>query len=647
MEHINLGARPLSPPHSPSDVCSSGGEGADDGSGVGNAAPGLAGGGREGVVGQVDLPCRAELVPHDGGSLQPRFAHRSPELMLHARQHLALQRTQERLRQATTAANTAQSTLDLVAKVLPGAGALLGGSASRRRLDKKSAVPTDFCALALVAYVPCKRELQVGVKRKRLICAVANLLKERQASALQTLLANGRMRFASRPASTWSLFAYGHQWDESRAFFARFTSAEEFKHRAARTGQHVQMLVQRGACHFLFDDADKDQSAHYTEQWLIPHTVVDGTSAQAIHPAIVASMPSCMRWQEAAPAHELAQSMDISVFLPLGDKASSNVLLQKRWGYEWEFVTLPSVGPKVLYLAESCQVHQHHRGKAQLPLLRRHLGRHYSTVQMSRLPEVQKKYIAYIEAFVSKGFVRDMRTPSPASAKRVRAFFSALYGLDDGRHIKANGKEPTYIRDIRQLVDMANGQPGQAVIRHHCKASPGASPCCKSNEDALDKLTTAMVNVLVGGADKLPTESRWANLVPCMKRTLSRCFMYNLGLHVACHPGEAAETEPFSMDDDAQASGEFMKKIAGVRAKRACEYLLDARSMWELAILTIGLDTVDGLLLAMLGGLERKEAPITTEALLDRSTSLIGKTQAALLELFSAPPPPRHTSAKR
>lgn len=587
---------------------------------------------------QIDMPEGSLLVPADRPVAKARFARRSVELMQHARQVRAIKDTETKLVAATASAKGANEMVTLIAGVLPGANALLGGAVKRRRFDRTTAKPPDFCALVLAAHIPCRQDLRVGVKRKRLVAAMAKFLQQRQQSALASVLESAKRMGHSASAAggrPWQAFIYTHQWDESRSYFARNPVYEEIKHKAGFTGQHIEIMVQRGACTFDLSDIAAGVSHQYTEEWLTPHLSIEGTSASAIYPGLVKGLPPCMRFgvaEGSASISLLAESFDVSVFLPLGDRASANLSVMRHLGCAWEELPANSKR-KILMLMETCQVHSHHRGKLQVVGLKKHVARHYSICQMYRLPRIQQNLIKHIESVVKKKFERDARAPPPQAAQKTKVFLDTLFHLDKDHHRRSGTNVSAMLQDFQLFLGMANGDPGDRALRHHCLAAPGAKPCCTSLDDAREKYTTALINVLLGPSERLPTESRWTNLLPAMKRTLLRRFLHDINVHKAT--GSSTDLpESVAMDDEAQASADFFKKINGVREKRAKEYLTDDNTIWELIVHVVSLDVIDDLLYAMLGGAERTHAPAKVHALIDRKESLIAKAQAALLRLL-------------
>lgn len=141
---------------------------------------------------QVDLLGGGLLVEAGSVAKRPVYAQRSPELLAIARQVRATKLAESKLQSAVAAASDANATITLVATVLPGANALLGGAVKRRRLQQAGAVPNDFAGMVLAVHLPCRQDLRVGVKRKRLVAAMARFLIRRQEGGLAKVFGNAK-----------------------------------------------------------------------------------------------------------------------------------------------------------------------------------------------------------------------------------------------------------------------------------------------------------------------------------------------------------------------------------------------------------------------------------------------------------------------
>ncbi len=141
-------------------------------------------------------------------------------------------------------------------------------------------------------------------------------------------------------------------------------------------------------------------------------------------------------------------------------------------------------------------------------------------------------------------------------------------------------------------------------------------------------------NLAMGAAEKIPSESRWTNLTSSFRKTLVRRVTCPTSSLDFTGPASLA-VEPGTLDgDDGAAMGNFLQSLNGVRAFRGRRHLSDARSFWEMGVLTVVLGVADKLLFALLGGADREEVPCTMQQLLGQGESLISKVMAEMLSLL-------------
>lgn len=252
----------------------------------------------------------------------------------YARAGLALKRATAKAKSATAAAANARSDLKIVSAVIPGAARLLGKTVSKKRYLAKTATNArDMCALAFVAFMKAKSKINVGLKHRRLIAAAARLVQDRQALGLQQLVAAAAQHRAQRlpGAQSSTIGVYTHEWDETRAFFRRFSRTKVNK----GNGVWDQTIAQRGAWHTGLADGH-GRNLHWSEQWLVAPRIVPGTAAKDLLPAIKSGLPSAFGNDGLAELEELSRSLDRTVFAPIGDKASANLRILQVWGNTFE-----------------------------------------------------------------------------------------------------------------------------------------------------------------------------------------------------------------------------------------------------------------------------------------------------------------------
>lgn len=566
----------------------------------------------------------------------PRFADMRARAAF-ARAKLATKRATTQVLASRASEAKATSELRLAAALLPGVGRLVGQQRGAKRVLKADAKPTHFCAMAFAGFAPGNQKLAVGVKRKRLVAAMARLVQVRHSRGLQLLMRNARLHKASRPHCLhgFVVAAWTHEWDETRSLFRGLATTTKFNVRAGFAAAPVQTLVQRGRLRLSISPGDGRPPTRFSEEWIAPARTVAGTGAGEIFPAIVSGLPAELNLATPHIVRKSASSFDALVFQPIGDKASSNLAILKFWGQVWKAeLQTDNAGARFLYFPETCQVHSHHRGKLSLKSLQMHTTRHFSLCNLYKLPSVQSKLVAVVEKGIEQRLVRVLEKPPASQPSRpLKDFFEILY---DSRFDRADADtmETHFTQDVRSLLQMANGDPQGDRIKHYCRGSTSGRLCCASKADSVEKLTATLLNLLLG-SDGVPCESRWTNLLPNMKRTLTRHVLFGLGTAVfdSLNVEQLAETRADS--DDAARSG-FLVELNGVRAARAKAYFADAGNLHQLGVLTILLGVCDRLLFAMLGGPDRKQSACTTASLLDRRDSLIAEVLSELLRLLDS-----------
>ena len=204
---------------------------------------------------------------------------------------------------------------------------------------------------------------------------------------------------------------------------------------------------------------------------------------------------------------------------------------------------------------------------------------------------------------------------------------------------RRDGRASRRMDDLRELSRMINGKVRRGCRGwiHWCHDPATNRPCCRSQEDCVQKTTVALVNGLFGQADPTPAESTWTHTVANFKRTLLRAVVGELGLlgFASCHAGEEIG-EVVNIDPDGQAQDNYRTLLNKTRANRAHEYLHNKKNIDELAVLTIIVGTADEYLLyPMMGdGRATEDSPCKIERMIDPESSLLGTCGEALLQLL-------------
>ena len=141
----------------------------------------------------------------------PVYERRSDALLVHARAKKEAKRVQHFEQDLRRKLQESQTTMNMVVCALPGAAPMLALSASAVGRNKNNLEAHDLTILVHSAFLPLHTKLNVGMKRKRLVTAVANTLLARQATSLETLLRRGREhRESPRVASSFVACSYTH-----------------------------------------------------------------------------------------------------------------------------------------------------------------------------------------------------------------------------------------------------------------------------------------------------------------------------------------------------------------------------------------------------------------------------------------------------
>jgi hypothetical protein len=182
----------------------------------------------------------------------------------------------------------------------------------------------------------------------------------------------------------------------------------------------------------------------------------------------------------------LTSGVSSFTFMPLGDKATSNLSVLKYFGDFWEHRLLEQVGPSVLYWPDTCGIHLHHRAKLQVKGLKLHTMRHYSIANLHRLRGVQGRMASALEALIQKKLVRKVG-PAPEMAINLEVIIDLLFCWEAPHHNRKNNNKSQKIDDLRQLCMCINSNLLEDDLVHHCWDPATAKPCCKSRPEAVER----------------------------------------------------------------------------------------------------------------------------------------------------------------
>lgn len=569
-----------------------------------------------------------------------KFQRRGNDLMAVARGCRATQAATARSEALSAELQSTKAALGAIMTLLPSAVALVG-RAKAEHIGKKrrGLTPNDVILLCRAAFIPSKAKLSLGVKHKRVIAMLADLVLRRQALGFERILGHCRMKVAASEATMGTLrtlvhLTYAHLWDETKV---KRSDRGPNKYKQSRLGVHGETMAQRGVVSRVSLDTGGADTFH--EYWLAQPMQVETVSAAALLPAIELGMAKPLSLQDKASLAQLLESVDSYTFMPVCDRASANLSILRWWGHSLGEDLPESIRHKVLYWPDTCGIHILARGKLVLGELREHTMRHFSISKMHRLDNVRTRMLCNMESLVAQKFRRQVGPP-PEGTITLAVFIKVVFEMDEGYHRRGHDLSGHSQRwhDLDRLGKLVNGSLLGDQIVHHCWDSGSSQPCCESKSEALEKATVAIVDALMSHTDPVPAESRWTHLLGNLRKTLLRKAVHGVGLKSFEHacPGGAGHEE--RVDVDSEAIGGGVGEAANrIRAKRVTDYYRDESNMHKLAVFVAVLGAYDRTLLyPMLGG------PLGTSGcrrnalgrLLHKETSLVGACLQELLRLL-------------
>lgn len=514
--------------------------------------------------------------------------------------------------------------LDTVIRVLPDAGRLIGKASASSSVGRlKHLKPADLKILCRGMHLGSKANANLGVKHKRLICVGARLILQRQQRALRYLVEAGGAVLAGHQGLRKSVHvSYSHMWDEVNA---KFKLERDRRFRASSMTASLETLMQKGSLMIALTDELAGASWLYREQLLCQAKHLQGTSAEALLPALLGAMLAQVvpdsRTSEVA--HTLERVTSVTVML-MGDKASGNVLAMKRIAKTWEVEQLPSLIPRYLVWFETCSNHMHHRAKLQIKTLRAHTVHHFSVANLYRVHNVQHRMLSKLETLVASMVRRRIGVAPDVGEGALHRFVDILFMPDRDQRQHDDRAAPAQQQDLLALCRMVNGDVRGVESVHWCWDSDTRTPCCRNHEEVVEKTLVAVVNALFGKADPVPAESRWTHTLANFKKTLLRKVVHNVGL--ACFSGDGSQ-EPT-----------IHQIVHRARIAKTMSYYGDEGQMHELIVLTVLLQVVDSTLLYPFLGNNKapddRESKCKVGMALDKSTSLVGACTERLLHLL-------------
>ncbi|CAK0820927.1 unnamed protein product [Prorocentrum cordatum] len=606
------------------------------------------------IVGQApeapiaEAPAAVDLSSYPSELAVPRvvkFRRWSREHMQHMREALAKKRMAKLRSDLVDARRTHRDSIQAITTLLPDASKLIPRSKAhaigRRR---KPLEPCDVSIACRAAHLPKSAKLALGVKHTRLVLACARVIEARQEFAIGAMLKSARSATGRRqdgahqPSPRGVHVTYAHMWDEVATKFRRKPSKA---FRARRTTTRPT-LVQRGCATWLLYNRQASLASGYREYVLVKSSALAGTSAQCLYPGVRRGVPKQFRFDDREQMNTISEHVNSFMFMPVADKAGSNVAIMKHWGqlHESETLSLPRY-PKILYWPEVCGIHLHHRAKLQVKRIRSHVMRHYGIAQIQKLQKTMTKVTRAVEVLVRKRCKRKVG-PSPAGDDTFFNVINTFFDFSAKHHVRKNGGHSQQWHDLRELCSLVNGSWRDKEWVHWCHDASTGLPCCRSEAECREKVTIAACNATWGNQDKVPAESRWTNTLANFKQSLVRRLIYRVGvdsfcLDLECEAGDGDADEHVKLDGESR--DEFHAMVNRLRNKKIKGYYQCDENCWQLGVYVAILEISGGCLLYPLLGNpipDDESIPNKMDVLLDPRNGKVEECFALLLGLLKS-----------
>lgn len=181
-----------------------------------------------------------------------------------------------------------------------------------------------------------------------------------------------------------------------------------------------------------------------------------------------------------------------------------------------------------------------------------------------------------MERLISKLFRRNVG-PAPAGVLSLRSFVQVVFEMGSDCHLRGQdgSKHSQRWHDLESICQLLNGSLLDQNMTHHCWDESTKQPCCKSPQEALEKVTVATLNARMGQADPVPSESRWTHLLGNLRATLLRTVPFEVGLRCFEFNMTGPQGENL-VDVDSEAAGGGVGEAANrVHARRVLDHYGD------------------------------------------------------------------------
>lgn len=393
----------------------------------------------------------------------PKPAHRSHAAMAVARTALREKRLREERSQREEELREAQEQLQRVSRNFPLVARVCDvdvaiskrartTSASSGQVAGSGKHIDEEKARALIRAAFANRSLRalggLGVRHERLLCFMANLLRDLSIRGLLTFLRNcaALRRTQSFESQFVVLCGYAHESDGTSQSLAQHAIQKVGRASAGRLATEV--LQQRGCFTFVILRISRRTGEvldriSLSAPWHSPPMVLLGKSSPFILKGLSAGMPFDMGgplWSSWAAA--LSAATDLSMLIQVGDKGSSNFPAMRHLAEVWSDV------PKGVCDLSSCELHNLQNIKNMNASSKQVVGRMYMMSNIMKTATFTDGLCRSIEAICQTTIKRIVGAPPPGEATDLRDLLDSLYDFSAAHHERSKG-DSVLLKDLK------------------------------------------------------------------------------------------------------------------------------------------------------------------------------------------------------
>ena len=335
------------------------------------------------VAGEDDLGIGEVLAMPDAEPLGFRCQIKAS--IAHARACKAAQMSARKAAAAVAGLQVVEGNLEILLQVVPGAAQFVGmphrvGRQLAKR--KRGVTPEHYKVPVRAVHIPSKTKLKMGITHKKLICLGADLVERRQRRGITEFLKNIKWHLLQRvPETKFIHNVYVHMWDEVNT---RLRPQKVGTTRVVKKWAHQQIIMQKGALVTMMKDLKDGHRERHCSVWLCRPRPVETLTSNELLRAVMDAFPKQYHFEDEVAISETARSATSSTIIMVPDGVSSNIAMLKQRAFTWETQIRP-LYDNILFLGDTCGIHQHHRAKLTLKALKFHVCRHFSIANLNRL----------------------------------------------------------------------------------------------------------------------------------------------------------------------------------------------------------------------------------------------------------------------